>query len=129
MDENKNASELNKALEGLWDSLTDEQKEKAKECKSMDELTALAGREGVELPDELLDAVAGGFIYKDREKGLWEVIDDYDGRTLDKNLINAKAARFDAFLCGQSGDEIHLSELEELRAHPGSISKDSKIFC
>ncbi len=30
MDENKNASELNEALKGLWDSLTDEQKEKAK---------------------------------------------------------------------------------------------------
>ena len=60
MNENKNASELNKALEGLWDSLTDEQKEKAKACKSMDELTALAGQMGVEMPDELLDSVAGG---------------------------------------------------------------------
>ncbi len=61
MDENKNASELNKTLEGLWGSLTDEQKEKAKACKSMDELTTLAGSMGVELPDELLDSVAGGF--------------------------------------------------------------------
>ena len=62
MNENKNACELNKALEGLWDSLTDEQKEKAKACKSMDELTALAGQMGVELPDELLDSVAGGVV-------------------------------------------------------------------
>ena len=61
MDENKIASELNEALAGMWDSLTDEQKEKAKQCQSMDELTALAGSMGVELPDELLDSVAGGF--------------------------------------------------------------------
>lgn len=60
MDENKNANELNEALKGMWDSLTDEQREKAKACKTMDELTLLAGGMGVELPDELLDAVAGG---------------------------------------------------------------------
>ncbi len=60
MDENKSANELNEALKGMWDSLTDEQKEKAKACKSMDELTVLAGKLGVELPDEMLDAVAGG---------------------------------------------------------------------
>ena len=51
---------LNAALKGIWESLTDEQKEKAKTCKSWDELTALAGKEGIELPDEVLDAVAGG---------------------------------------------------------------------
>ena len=33
MDENK-TNELNKALSGIWDSLTDEQKEKAKACKN-----------------------------------------------------------------------------------------------
>ena len=37
MEENK-MNELNKALAGMWDSLTDEQKEKAKECNSVDEL-------------------------------------------------------------------------------------------
>ena len=66
MSDNENkTTELNKALKDLWDSLTDEQKEKAKACKSMDELTALAGRMGVELPDELLDQVAGGSIFVD----------------------------------------------------------------
>lgn len=60
MDESK-MTELNKALEGMWDSLTDEQKTKVKECQSMDELTALAGEVGVELPNEMLDAVAGGY--------------------------------------------------------------------
>ena len=51
---------LNAALKGIYDSLTDEQKEKSKQCKTMDELTALAAKEGIELPDEVLDTVAGG---------------------------------------------------------------------
>ena len=51
---------LNAALKSIYDSLTDEQKEKAKNCKTMDELMALAGKEGLELPDEALDAVSGG---------------------------------------------------------------------
>ena len=61
MDENKK-SELNPALTEIWDSLTDEQKEKAKTCKTTDELMLLAGKEGIELPDEVLDQVSGGFI-------------------------------------------------------------------
>ncbi len=63
MDENKSASELNEALKGMWEHLTDEQRERAKECKSMDELMQLAGRIGVELPDEMLDTAAGGNGY------------------------------------------------------------------
>ncbi len=51
---------LNATLKGIYESLTDEQKEKVKACKSMDELTALAAKEGIELPDEALDAVSGG---------------------------------------------------------------------
>ncbi len=53
-------NELNKALAGMWDSLTVEQKEKAKECNSVDELMILAGRAGMELPDEMLECVTGG---------------------------------------------------------------------
>ncbi len=51
---------LKAALKGVYDSLSDELKEKAKQCKTMDELTALAAKEGIELPDEALDAVSGG---------------------------------------------------------------------
>jgi hypothetical protein len=47
-------------LNELWDSLTDEQKAKVKECKTADGLVELAGREMIELPDEMLDAVSGG---------------------------------------------------------------------
>ena len=49
-----------KNFKGIYDSLTDEQKEKAKACMTMDEIMALAGEWGIELPDEVLDAVAGG---------------------------------------------------------------------
>ena len=51
---------IKKALAGIYENLTDEQKEKAKKCKTMDEMMALAGEWGIELPDEMLDAVAGG---------------------------------------------------------------------
>ena len=61
MNENKNMDpKLKEALKGIYDSLTDEQKEKTKACKTMDEMMALAGEWGIELPDDVLDAVAGG---------------------------------------------------------------------
>ncbi len=59
---NDKTKDLNKALQGLWDSLTDNQRVMAKECKTWDELMLLAGRAGVELPDEMLDSVAGGRV-------------------------------------------------------------------
>ena len=55
MDEN-----MKEALKGIYENLTDEQKEKAKACKSADELMALLGEWGVELPDDLVENVAGG---------------------------------------------------------------------
>ena len=42
---------LNKTVNEIWGSLTDEQKTKAKACKTFDELLKLAGAEGVELPN------------------------------------------------------------------------------
>ncbi len=43
--------------------LTDEQKAKAMACKTPEEILALAKDEGLELSDEMLDAVAGGSIH------------------------------------------------------------------
>ena len=48
------------ALKEIYENLTDEQKEKVKTCKDMDELMKLAGEWGMELPDELVDTVSGG---------------------------------------------------------------------
>lgn len=51
---------MKEILKGIYENLTDEQKAKAKACKNMDELMKLAGEWGIELPDDMLDAVAGG---------------------------------------------------------------------
>lgn len=51
---------LNEMLEKTCASLTDEQKEKVKDCKDVNEFISALGEMGVALPDELLEAVAGG---------------------------------------------------------------------
>lgn len=43
------------------ESLSPELREKAKACKSVDELYALAKQEGIELSEKDLDSVAGGW--------------------------------------------------------------------
>ena len=53
-------NKMKEIMDSIYENLTDEQKEKAKQCKTMDELIALAGEWGIELPDEVLDAVSGG---------------------------------------------------------------------
>lgn len=52
---------MKEAFKKFCSKLTDEQKEKVKDCKTWDEVMDFAGKEGVELPDEFLDFVAGGF--------------------------------------------------------------------
>ena len=52
-----------KAIEEVpmnYEDLTPEQQEKAKACKSIDELIELAKTEGVELSDEQVEAISGG---------------------------------------------------------------------
>lgn len=109
---------LQETLKGVWDSLTDEQKEKAKACKTWDELTALAGKEGVELPDELLDAVAGGYIYHNGSMmhggGVWETIRDSDGIVLAR-FGDAIDARKRAKAKGQSTMQIDTGKLQRIR--------------
>lgn len=43
-----------------FDELTPEQREKARACKTADDLVALAKAEGVDLSDEQLEAISGG---------------------------------------------------------------------
>ena len=45
----------------LYDGLSDDLKAKAAECKSAEELMELAKTEGIELTDEQLDAISGGY--------------------------------------------------------------------
>ncbi len=56
MDDRKLNELLNKAIA----SLAEEQRKKAKACKTVKELLDFLTEAGVELPDELLEAVAGG---------------------------------------------------------------------
>ncbi len=44
-------------------NLTDEQKAKAKNCKTAEEFIALANEEGIELTDEQLEGLAGGWAW------------------------------------------------------------------
>ena len=46
------------------DNLSDELKEKAKACKTVEELAELAASEGVELTTDQLEAIAGGKGWK-----------------------------------------------------------------
>ncbi len=55
---------LNELLTSALASLTEEQKKKVKSCKTAKELVDYLSAEGVELPDEVLDAAAGGKIYE-----------------------------------------------------------------
>lgn len=43
-----------------FENLTPEQMEKAKACKTAEEIAAIASEEGVELADEMLEGIAGG---------------------------------------------------------------------
>ena len=47
--------------EELLKGLSKEQIDRIKECKNQEEILALAKQEGVELTDEQLEAVSGGF--------------------------------------------------------------------
>ena len=52
-----------------FDNITPEQQERAKACKTTEELVALAEAEGIDLSDEQLEAVSGGdeWICDDKE--------------------------------------------------------------
>ena len=52
--------ECGMALEDRWSELTEEQKAKAKGCRTPEELLSLAREEGYELSEDELGAVAGG---------------------------------------------------------------------
>ena len=51
---------MNDGMKKWLDSQSVGFKEKAAKCKTKEEFLALAGNEGIQLPDEILDGVAGG---------------------------------------------------------------------
>ena len=48
------------SLESRYNNLSDEVKEKARACRTPEEIVALARKEGFELTDEELEGIAGG---------------------------------------------------------------------
>lgn len=123
MDENKILGpKVGEAVRELWNSLTDEQKKKAEACETPDELSALAAKEGVELPDEVLDAVAGGYIYYKADAFgccKWQVISDKNGYVKGE-FAKESGAKRSAKLHRYSTKEIDTKTLEKIRANaPG----------
>ena len=112
---------LKKELLEIYDSLSDEQREKAKECKTMEEVSDFAAEEGIELPDEMLDDVAGGYLYRNHDDLRWEVIDDKTGDVRGSFYFKSNAED-NAKELGQSKKEISWDQLDRLRK-TGSIKK------
>ena len=101
-----NEKEMNEIVEKFIGCLTDEQKEKAMSCENMDEFMKLAGEWGVELPDEIVEAVAGGYIYK-VYPDMWKVINDYCGSVMCTVYSDNRArVENEALKAGQSKREI-----------------------
>ena len=118
---------LSKALSDIWDSLTDEQKEKAKECKTADELIALAGKEGIELPDEALESVAGGYVgYRN---GSWEVIKDETWETIEKGYATMEEAQARAAELGVKTSYLIFVEPQKLEPDPEPEPEPEKKKC
>ena len=50
-------------FEKLFSNLTEDQMEKAKECKTPEEFLELAGAEGIDLTDAQMEALSGGAYF------------------------------------------------------------------
>ena len=87
----------------LLKGLTEEQKNKVKECKSSEEILALAKAEGVTLTDEQLEAVSGGAciecIIKCPKCGSGNWNDEY------KEINHIKYRKFKCNDCGHKWKE------------------------
>ena len=92
---------------GIYESLTEEQKEKVKACQTPEELIALAGEEGIELPDEALDAVTGGYVCLWR--GIWRVVDDKTDQFIGGGYDTRQDAKAAARRAGVSDEYVDKS--------------------
>ena len=108
---------MDKDLFAIYDSLSEEQKQHVKECKTMDELYAFAAKEKIELPDEILDSVSGGYVFIDQYMGGqdYQVINDKTGEVMERNIPHYTAADNRARTLGQSSQIIGWEELNKLR--------------
>jgi hypothetical protein len=59
-----------------YEDLSSDMQEKARGCKTPEEIFALANEEGYELSDEELGSIAGGDIWDHKEDGCPEYLKD-----------------------------------------------------
>ena len=116
-------SKLSEALLGVYDSLTDEQKAKVKACKSAEEVMQLAADESIELPDEVLDAVSGGYLFRTQRgktatgdpNDTFDVINDKTGEVMEGGILGRGNAEARARALGQSADTVQWTYVDHLR--------------
>ena len=60
---------MNEKFESYLKDLSPELQEKARECKTMEELNAFIAENNLELPEDALEMVSGGFCIGDCPKG------------------------------------------------------------
>ena len=65
MDENK----IMEAMKGIYDSLSDEQKERADKVDSYEAFMKFLDEENIELPEELMEDAAGGKWFWQKDQG------------------------------------------------------------
>lgn len=101
-------------LSTLYDSLTDEQKERVTSCKTLGELSTSLSDEAVTLSDEALEGVSSGYLYYDAPTRMWRIIDDTTGLTKSREaeLFEAKDV---AQSLGFSDVQISWEQLNRLR--------------
>ena len=118
--EEKKTAEI---LKGIWESLTEEQKEKAKTCKTAEELARLAASEGIELPDEALDAASGGVVVKILGPNTFSSF-NADGDYID-NFRTLEEAKASARAAGASDDLVSKTRLDQIRHEADQKKKNS----
>ena len=59
-----------------FEDLTPEQQEKARACKTPEELMALAKEEGVELSGEQIEAISGGYVWSCSDDCSWQCMNN-----------------------------------------------------
>ena len=115
--ENKNIEEM---LREVYGSLTEEQKKQVMDCSDPDHLLELAAEWGIELPDEVLKAVSGGYLYSDTDfethTRYWQVVDENDkGRIVSGPYYDLTKAESEARSRHLSTDTIGYHQLKKLQ--------------
>lgn len=109
---------LEQTLIEIYDSLTDNQKARVKECKTSEELLAFAAQESIELPDKVLEAVAGGLLFEDTDlygKTRYRVFNDKTGMPMSDWTYSEAEARQKAAKLGQSTQWIDYGKLATMQ--------------